>query len=82
MGLATATFVNPQHCGAGFVRGENNELHIAANLVGRTGRIIDEYDTGYDVERPTGEEPVLYLVDFDGLKVWVESEALNFHRAI
>lgn len=75
--FSTATVVDIRHCGAGFVRDENEERLFARDFEGKTGKVIEMDDTGYDTERPTGEEPTYYLVDFDGQKVWIEEEALK-----
>lgn len=79
MTYKTATLTRPQHCGAGFVHGEQDEPIPASKFVGRMGNVIMCHDTGYDTDRPDGSEPILYLVDFDGERVWIEHEALTLH---
>ena len=40
----------------------------------QTGRVLRSNDTGYDCERPTGYEPVEYLIEFsDGVRLWIPS---------
>lgn len=53
---------------------ENNygKLVSSFDYVGQTGEVIDRDDNGYNTPRPTGYEPVYYLVKFaDGTTLWI-----------
>jgi hypothetical protein len=56
---------------SGLTRNETDELVQVCPFLGKTGAILEREDTGYDTERPTGYEPVYYLVDFGEQKLWL-----------
>ena len=78
-----ATLVRPEKCAAGFVRSEDEkEVIPASRFEGKTGEVVEIYDSGYDVRYPTGYEPCYALVDFDGQRVWIVEAALKFFGQI
>ena len=56
---------------SGLAENENGELVNILPFIGKIGTVLDRQDTGYDTERPTGYEPVYYLVDFENEKLWI-----------
>lgn len=57
---------------AGIAKDEDHNSVAAHPYLGKVGKLIESYDTGGDVSRPTGYEPVKYLVEFeDGKRLWI-----------
>lgn len=70
--MATATLIKSP----GFWRSDDpaqaDRLINMAPYVGQTAKVVESHDSGYDTDRPTGYEPVDYLLEFpDGLRVWM-----------
>ncbi len=60
---------------SGLVSNEDESGHVDANqFLWKVGTVLEEDDTAYDCERPTGYEPINALVDFDGQRVWIPWE--------
>jgi hypothetical protein len=73
-----AQLVNIRNVGAGLLSNEDFTEHLpATSFLDKTGKVVEIDDTGYDAERPTGYEPIYYLIDFDSQRVWIESDALR-----
>ena len=62
-----------QDCPTGLARNENNECIPTRPFIGRTGTIIEIEDDAYNTDRPTGDEPCYYLIDFGDQKLWIPS---------
>ena len=58
---------------AGLFSDENWENSVPAHsYLGKIGILIENYDSGYDTDRPTGYETVFALIEFeDGKRFWI-----------
>ena len=56
---------------AGLAKNHSGESVPAFPYLGKTGKILDENDSSYDTDQPTGYEPTYYLIDFGDVKLWI-----------
>ncbi len=63
---------------SGIVNDEDNNHVLVHPYINQIGEVIEENDTRYDTDIPTGYEPYFYLLLFeDGKKLWLP-ESLYF----
>lgn len=58
---------------SGLAHNDDDELISCAPFVGKSGDVIDKDDSAYNTSRPTGYEPVYFLVDFGTQRLWLPS---------